>query len=60
MKNKIKQKLLITERKLLLKIFGLNTLTDGSWRITIYEELHELIKRNNTAREIKSRRIAWF
>jgi hypothetical protein len=37
-------------RKILCKIFGANTITDGSWRIKNNEELNKLIKRKNIVR----------
>jgi hypothetical protein len=40
----MKQKLLITERKIPRRIFGPTKERDGTWRITTDDELNNLIK----------------
>ena len=58
--NRDEQHLRIFERRILRKIFGPVQNEDGSWRIRMNYELHELIENANIVRFIKSRRIACF
>jgi hypothetical protein len=60
MKKQIEETLLISEIKILRKIFGPNVQADGSWRIKTNEEFDKLTKRKNIVREIKSGRLAWL
>jgi phage-related holin len=46
------QKLMIFERKKLMKIFGITKELNGLWIIKTNEELDELIQRNNVIRFI--------
>ena len=43
----IKQKLLVFERKILRRIFGLTQKANGEWRLKTNEELKEAILNNN-------------
>ena len=43
LKETIKQKLLVFERKILSRIFGPNKERDGTWRIKTNDELNKLI-----------------
>lgn len=54
-KKKIEQELLIFERKILQKIFGLNKLTDISQRIKNNDKPQILIHRKHIVRDIKCR-----
>jgi hypothetical protein len=60
LKEAMKQKLLIYERKILKRIFGPSKNMDGSWRIKTNEELNKLIKYKNIVNHIKAQRLGWF
>jgi hypothetical protein len=60
LKEAMKQKLLIYERKILRRIFGRSKNMDGSWRIKTNEELNKLIKYKNIVNHIKAQRLGWF
>jgi hypothetical protein len=60
LKGTIKNKLMVFERKVLRKIFGLTKERDVTWRIKINDELGELIRRKNTINHIKAQRLSWF
>ncbi|KAJ9584585.1 hypothetical protein L9F63_021073 [Diploptera punctata] len=60
LKETIKQKLLIFERKILRRIFGPNRGTDNCWRIKTNNELDKLIKNHNIVKHIRSLRIGWL
>ena len=60
MTKQTEETLVISEIKILRKIFGSNIQADGSWRIKTNEDSDKLTKRKNIVREIKSRRIAWL
>jgi hypothetical protein len=53
------QKLLIFERKILRKIFGL-TRENHLWRIKTNDELDKLIKHQNIISHTKALRLSWF
>jgi len=53
------QKLLVFERKILRRIFGLKKEVQ-IWRITNNEELDKLIKRKYIINHIKAERLSWF
>jgi len=55
----IKQKLLVFERRLLRRIFGLTQKTNGEWRQKTNEELENLINHETILRHIKSKRLSW-
>ena len=58
-KEAIIQKLLVFERKILRRIFGL-TKENQTWRVKINAELDKLIKLKNIINHIKSQRLSWF
>ena len=62
LKDTIKNKLTVFERKLLRKIFGPTKERDGTWRIKTnkLDELDELIRHKNTINHIKAQRLNWF
>ncbi|KAJ9586838.1 hypothetical protein L9F63_019569 [Diploptera punctata] len=60
LKETIKQKLLIFERKFLRRIFGPNRGTDNYRRIKTNNELNKLIKNQNIVNHIRSLRIGWL
>ena len=49
----IKQKLLVSERKIIRRIFGPTQKANGEWRLKTNEELEETINNENIARYIK-------
>jgi len=52
-------RLLIFERRVLRKIYGLTQHNDGTWRIKTNEELEIIIKKETVLRFIKSQRLRW-
>jgi len=52
-------RLLVFERRVLRKIYGLTLDNDGTWRIKTNEELEILIKKKNIVGFIKSQRLRW-
>jgi hypothetical protein len=56
LKDNIKLKLIVFERKALRRIYGHTKLRDGTWRIKSNEELNRLIGNKNFLNYIK----AWF
>ena len=59
LKENIIQKLLVFERKILIRIFG-PTKENKKWRIKNNEELDKLIKHENIVNYIKAQRLSWF
>jgi len=59
LKETIIQNLLVFERKILRRMFGL-TKENQIWRIKINEELDKLIKHKNIVNCIKAQRLSWF
>jgi hypothetical protein len=59
LKETIFQKLLVFERKILRRIFGL-TKENQIWRVKTNEELNKLIKHDNIINYIIARRLSWF
>jgi hypothetical protein len=57
LKGAIIQKLLVTERKILRRIFG-PTKENQIWRVKTSEELDKLIK--NIINHITAQRLSWF
>jgi hypothetical protein len=53
-------KLLISERKALRKIFVPTEERDDTWRNKTDDELDELIRHKNIINRIKARRLSWF
>ena len=58
LKETIKNKLMVFERKVLGKIFGPTKERDGTWRIKTNDELDKLIKHKNIINYIKARRLS--
>ena len=59
LKEIIIQKLLVSGRKILRRIFG-PTKENQIWRVKTNEELHKLIKHRNIINYIEIRRLIWF
>jgi len=60
LKENIKTKLWVFERKALRRIYGPTKESDGTWRIKSNEELNRLIGNKNIINYIKEQRLAWF
>jgi len=60
LKENIKTKLRVFERKVLRRIYGPTRESDGTWRIKSNEELNRLICNKNVINYIKAQRLAWF
>ena len=60
LKENIKQKLLVFERRILRRIFGPTQKADGEWRLKTNEEMENVIKYENIVRHIKSKRLSWL
>ena len=60
LKETIKKKLILFERKVLRKIFGPTKERDGTRRIKTNDELDELIKHNPIINHIQAQRLSWF
>jgi len=60
LKENIKTKLMVFERKVLRRIYGHTKESDGTWRIKSNEELKRLIVNKNIINYIKAQRLAWF
>jgi hypothetical protein len=60
LKESIKQKLWVLERKILRRIIGPTKERDGTWRIKTNDELNKLIKNKTIINYIKSPRLGWF
>jgi len=56
----MKQKLLVFERKIMIRIFGPTQKADGEWRLKINEELENAIRYENIVRHIKSKMLSWL
>ena len=52
--------MLVTESKILRRIFGPKKKKDGTWRIQANYELNNLIKNKNITDYIKAKRLSWF
>jgi hypothetical protein len=55
-----KNKLMVLQRKVLRRIFGLTKERDRTWRIKTNDESDVLIRHKNIINHIKARRISWF
>ena len=53
LKGTVKSKLMVSERKVLRKIFGPTKERDGTWRIKTNDELGKLIRHKNIINYIK-------
>jgi hypothetical protein len=60
LKETIKNKLIVFERKVLRKIFGRTNERDGTWRLKTNDELDKLIRHKNIINYIKAQRSSWF
>jgi len=60
LKENIKTKLRVFERKVLRKIYGPTKEKHGTWRIKSNEELNRLTGNKNIINYIKAQRLAWF
>jgi hypothetical protein len=60
LKENIKTKLRVFERKVLRRIYGPTKEKDGTWRIKSNEELNILTGNKNIINYIKAQRLAWF
>jgi hypothetical protein len=60
LKENIKSKLRVFERKVLRRIYGPTKESGGTWRIKSNDELNRLIGNKNVINYIKAQRLAWF
>jgi hypothetical protein len=60
LKENIKSKLRVFERKVLRRINGPTKESDGTWRIKSNDELNRLIGNKNIINYIRAKRLAWF
>ena len=60
LKETVKNKLMVFERKILRKIFGPTKEREGTWRIKTNDELDILIRHKNIINYIKAQRLSWF
>jgi len=60
LKENIKPKLRLFERKARRRIYGPTKESDGTWRIELNEELNRVIGNKNIINYIKAQRLAWF
>jgi len=60
LKETIKSKIMVFEKKVLREIFGTTKERDGTWRIKTNDELDELIRHKNIINHIKEKRLSWF
>jgi len=60
LKETIKNKLMVFERKVLRKIFGPTKERNGTWRIKTNDELDILIRHKNIINYINAQRLSWF
>jgi len=60
LKENIKSKLRVFERKVLRRIYGPTKESDGTWRIKSNDKLNKLIGNKNILNYIKAQRLAWF
>ena len=60
LKENIKSKLRVFERKVLRKIYGPTKESDGTWRIKSNDEVNRLIGNKSIINYIKAQRLAMF
>jgi len=60
LRENIKQKLLVFERKILRRIFGPTQKASGEWRLKTNEELEKAINNINILRYIKYKQLSWL
>ena len=59
LKENMKNKLVVFERKMLRKIFGPTNERDGTWRIKTNDELNELIRNKTRINHINAQRLTF-
>jgi hypothetical protein len=60
LKETIKNKLMVFERKVLSRMFGPTKERDGTWRIKTNNKLDKLTRHKNIINHIKAQRLSWF
>jgi hypothetical protein len=60
LKETIKNKLMVFERKVLRKILGPTKQRDGTWQIKTNDELDKLIRCTNIINHTKVQKLSWF
>ena len=60
LKENIKSKLRVCERKVLRRIYGPTKESDGTWRIKSNDKPNRLIGNKNIINYIKAQRLSWF
>jgi hypothetical protein len=60
LKENVKSKLRVFERKVLRRIYGPTKESDGTWQIKSNDKLNRLIGNKNIINYIKAQRLAWF
>jgi len=60
LKENIKSKLRVFERKVFRRIYGPTKESEGTWQIKSNDELNRLIGNKNIINYIKAQRLAWF
>jgi len=60
LKETVKRKLLITERKILRRVFEPTKDRDSTWKIETSDESNNLIRNKNIINYIKAQRLSWF
>jgi hypothetical protein len=60
LKESIKQKLLVFERKIRRRIFGPTKEKNRTWRIKTNEDLNKLTRNKNVINYIKAQRLGWL
>jgi hypothetical protein len=58
--TRIHKKILVSERKILRRIFAPTKERDGTWRIKTNNELNKLIENKIIINYIKSKRLGWL
>jgi uncharacterized membrane protein len=60
LKENIKSKLRVFERKVLRRIYGPTKEKNGTWQIKMNDKLNRLTGNKNIINRIKAQRLAWF
>jgi hypothetical protein len=60
LKESMKSKLRVFERKVRRRLYGPTKESDGTWRIKSNDEINTLIGNKNIINYIKAQRLAWF
>jgi hypothetical protein len=56
----VRRKLLVTESKMLRRVFGPTKDRDGTWKGKRSVDLNKLIRNKNIIKYIKAQRLSWF